>query len=313
MKTLSILTALILTTVTGFSQNICASSFKVNNGNGTCGAAGQLRLSFPGGCPDIMPVIDSVYTNGVKNNVTFATPDNSKCGGNNGYISYCVTSGNMPPADAWTIFFHNNTGSYTCNVVNSTPTSTLPVKLVSFDATLVGNAVNCKWTTENEINNNHFELERSFDGNTFTTVAIIFGAENTTNVKNAYAYADKSASIQNRNIIYYRIKQVDNDGKYTYSYITAVKMSSTLTQSIQVSPNPFVESLLIKFESAETGNGIIKIQSITGQSMATKNTMVNKGSNSLQFDNLNGLSKGVYVAQLSVNGKVVSNQKVIKN
>ena len=314
MKTLTIIAALILTSFAGFSQNICASNFRVNNGNGTCGGAGQLKLFFANGCPANTPFIDSVYTNGVKNNVTFSAPDISNCGGNNGYISYCIMSGNVPPANVWTIYFHNNGNTFNCDVTNATPTSTLPVKLVSFDATLVGSAVNCKWITENEINNKHFELERSFDGNNFSTIAIIFGAENATNVKNAYAYTDKAASMQNRNIIYYRIKQVDNDGKYTYSYITAVKMgAATYTQSLQVSPNPFVESLAVKFESAETGNGVINILSITGQSMVTKNASVNKGSNSIQVGSLSGLAKGVYVAQLSINGKVVNNQKVIKN
>lgn len=313
MKTLTIIAALILTTLAGFSQNTCASSFKVNNGNGTCGAAGQLRLTFPGGCPANTPKIDSVYTNGIKSNVTFMAPDISNCGGNNGYVSYCVTSGNMPPANVWTIFFRDNDGAtFNCTVVSST-TNIVPVKLVSFDATLVGNAVNCKWTTENEINNNHFELERSFDGNNFTMVALILGGKNAGNLRTTYEYNDKSASIQNKNIIYYRLRQVDIDGKYTYSHIIAVKLGSTNFQKIQVSPNPFSASLVIKFETAEKGNATINILNATGQKMAINNSNVNKGSNSIQIGSLESLPKGIYIAQVFVNGKISGIQKVVKN
>lgn len=313
MKSFSIVAAFFLITVSAFAQNTCAISFKVNNGNGTCGAAGQLRLTFPGGCPAEVPVIDSVYTNGVKSQVTFASPDVSKCGGNNGYISYCVTSGNMPPASTWTIHFSNNNGSaYNCEVASG-PTYVLPVKFVSFDAAFAGNTINCKWTTEAEINNHHFELERSFDGNDFNTAAIIFNAENATNVKSNYSYKDNVASLQNKSTVFYRVKQVDIDGKSAYSNIVTVKLGAAFSKSMQVSPNPFTETLAFKFESAETGNAEIKILNLTGQPVATKNATVNKGGNNLQVGNLGNLSKGVYLAQISINGVYAGNQKVVKN
>ena len=313
MKKLSIIAALFLITLSGFSQNTCATSFKVNNGNGTCAALGQLRVTFPGGCPAEVPQIDSVYVNSVKSNVTFALPDISKCGVNNGYISYCVNSGNMPPANAWTIFFRNNiSGLFNC-LVTTSPASTLPVKFVSFDAAAATGAVTCKWTTEAEINNNHFELERSLNGNDFSTAAIIFSAENATSVRNNYSYKDVSTTIQNRSIIFYRVKQVDIDGKATYSNIVTVKFASGYAKNIQISPNPFTETLAIIFESTETGNAEVKILSLTGQPVATKNTIVNKGSNNLQIGSLSNLAKGIYIAQVSINGAYAGNQKVVKN
>jgi len=313
MKSLSIIIVFFLNAVSAFSQNNCAISFKVNNGNGTCGAAGQLRLTFPGGCPAEVPVIDSVYTNGLKSLVTFAAPDVFKCGGNNGYISYCVTSGNMPPASAWTIYFKNNNGNtYNCEVP-SAATSVLPVKFVSFEAIFAGKTINCKWSTEAEINNQRFELERSFNGNEFTTAAIIFSAENATNLRNNYSYKDNLPVLQNKSIVYYRVKQVDIDGKVAYSNIVSVKLGSNIGKSMQVSPNPFTETLAIKFESAETGIAEIKILNLTGQPVATKNATVTKGINSLNMGNLSNLSKGVYLAQISINGVYAGNQKVVKN
>jgi hypothetical protein len=315
MKTLSIIIVLFFATLSGFSQNNCATSFKVNNGNGTCGALGQLRLTFSGNCPqeqEEAPQIDSVYTNGIKSNVAFSKPDISKCGGNNGYISYCITSGNVPPANTWKIYFHKEGNSFSC-VVSNTTTNVLPVKFVSFDAAAAGNSITCKWSTEAEINNHHFELERSFNGIDFTTAAILFSAENATNVRNTYSYKDNSSTIQNRSMVFYRVKQVDMDGNASYSYIVIVKFAADYAKNIQISPNPFTETLAIKFESAETGNAEIKILTLTGQPVATKNAVINKGSNNLQVGNLSNLSKGVYVAQVSINGAYAGNQKVIKN
>lgn len=313
MKSLLIIAAFFLITASAFSQNTCATSFKVNNGNGTCGESGQLRLTFPGGCPAEVPVIDSVYINGVKSQVSFATPDVSKCGGSNGYISYCITSGNMPNARAWTIYFSNNKGStYNCEVA-SAPIFVLPVKFVSFDASFAGNTVNCKWITEAEINNHHFELERSLDGNEFATVAIIFSAENTTNVRNHYSYKDNSLSVQNRGTIFYRVKQVDIDGKSAYSPVAYVKKGAAISKNMLVSPNPFSEALSVKFESAETGQAEIKILSLTGQPVVTKNTIVNKGANNLQVGELSNFSRGVYLLQVSINGVFAGNQKIVKN
>jgi hypothetical protein len=81
MREFILITAIILFSLPGIPQSTCATSFKVNNGNGTCGAAGELRLTFPGSCPALVPIIDSVYINGIKSNVTFVAPDVSKCGG----------------------------------------------------------------------------------------------------------------------------------------------------------------------------------------------------------------------------------------
>ena len=313
MKTLIIIIALILTTISGFSQNLCASFFKRNNGNGTCSSLGQLRLTFPGSCPADIPSIDSLYINGVKYNVTFGAPDVSNCGGANGYISYCVTSGNMPPTEVWKVFFRSQSGvSFTCDVLDSW-IKILPVKFVTFDATISGDAITCKWTTENEINNNHFELERSFDGSNFSTIAIIFGEGTEKMVRNTYQFTDKSSSLQSKNIIYYRVKQVDNGGKFSYSNIVTIKPGSNISKTLLVSPNPFVENLELKFEAAEKGNAEIKIMSFTGQAAVIKKAIVNKGNNKLQVGNLAGLAKGVYVAQISINGIIVGNQKIIKN
>ena len=63
----------------------------------------------------------------------------------------------------------------------------------------------------------------------------------------------------------------------------------------------------------ESGSATTKILNATGQTVVTEKTTVTKGSNNIQVSNLSNLSKGMYVVQVSVNGVVTGNQKIIKN
>ena len=302
-----------LLAVNTFAQNICPGSFKRNNGNGTCGGLGELRLNFPSGCPAATPFIDSIFIDGIKSNVSFGTPETSKCGGNNGYISYCVTSGNMPPANVWIIFFRTQGGNtYTCSVV-STGYSTLAVKYYSFDATVSVNAVTCNWSTAGEINNDHFQLERSFDGINYSTIAIVFPATSNSTTTQSYHYKDNASVLQNKAILYYRIKQVDKDGAVSYSKVITVRLKAGVVNTMQLSPNPFNDKLSIKIDAAENAPATTKIINTTGQTVATTQSTVTKGVNQLQIGNLNNLPKGIYVVQVLINGVVTGNQKIIKN
>jgi methionine-rich copper-binding protein CopC len=313
MKTSTILTAFILISFFASAQNVCPTSLKRNNGNGTCNGLGELRLTFPSMNTINAPFIDSIYIGGVKKNVTFDAPETSRANKPNGYISYCITSGNMPPVCLWTIFFHSaDGGSYTCNVYGDL-TAPLAVTYYSFDASVTNNTVTCKWITATEINNNYFELERSFDGVNYNTVAMIFGAENNTTSQETYMYKDNAATLKNNNIAYYRIKQVDKDGSANYSKIVIAKLKAETSSALKLSPNPFTDNITIKIESAESGAATTKIMNATGQTVVTEKTNVTKGANNIQVANLSNLSKGMYVVQVSINGVVTGNQKIIKN
>jgi hypothetical protein len=309
MKTIIISGVFILMSITSFAQNICPGSLKRNNGNGTCNSLGELQVYFPSINPESAPIIDSVLIDGVKTNVTFDIPETSHAGGLNCYISYCVTSGNMPPANVWTIYFHVNGGdSYSCTVFSPTD-GPLSVKYYSFDASVSDNGVTCSWITEEEINNNYFELERSFDGVNYNTTAMIFTAENNTGALQSYQYKDKATALKNKYVVYYRIKQVDKDGSASYSKVVTVKLKADPVNFLQIAPNPFIKSLTIKLEAGENGYATTKIMNANGQTVSSTKASVNKDSNNLQIANLSGLSKGIYVVQVSVNGVIKGNQK----
>ena len=191
------------------------------------------------------------------------------------------------------------------------PAATLPVKLISFDGAAKDNAVILNWLTEEEINNSHFEVERSFDAKDFTNIAMVLdGIENGT--KKSYALKDASPLLRDKSIVYYRLKQVDLDGKFTYSNVLPVRLKNAAGITMQVSPNPFVERLIARFNSEEKGTGEIRIISIAGKTVSTKVISINKGFNNIQLDGLSALPSGAYAATLTMNGKVIATEKIIK-
>ncbi|MFN8251352.1 MAG: T9SS type A sorting domain-containing protein [Ferruginibacter sp.] len=189
----------------------------------------------------------------------------------------------------------------------------LPVKYRSFDAIANNNVVKLNWITENEINHNHFEVERSFDGSNFKTMALVLDGFSAGSGSKSYTYNDNSAELADVNIVYYRLKQVDMDGRFTYSNILAVRMQAVTAVKMQVSPNPFVENLYVRFASNESGTAQVQLLTINGQKVQTQQSVIGKGSNTIQVQGIGRLNAGIYIAQLVVNGVVVDNQKIIKN
>ena len=82
---------------------------------------------------------------------------------------------------------------------------------------------------------------------------------------------------------------------------------------MQTSPNPFTENLNIHFTTTGNGLGEITITSINGQKIIAQQTAVSKGYNNLKLNGLNRLAPGMYTVQLTINGTIISNQKIIKN
>jgi hypothetical protein len=192
------------------------------------------------------------------------------------------------------------------------PVHTLGVKYSSFDATVADKSVLLKWITEEEINNNYFEVERSFDGRNFSTIALVLdGFENGT--KKSYQFKDNAAELQSKSVIYYRLKQVDKDGKTTYTNILVVKMQAANDITIQAAPNPFVENLNVRFTATENGKAEVSLVNSNGQQILTKQTNITKGYINVQLDGLAKLAPGMYIATVKVNGVVTGSQKIIKN
>lgn len=110
----------------------------------------------------------------------------------------------------------------------------LPVHFISFTAERLASGVLLKWTTAEEVNNDHFDIQRSPDGIQFTDIGRVNAQAPGQNVYN-YEFVDNSLAV-GRN--YYRLQQVDKDGTKSYSVVVSVVNATTTETNMQVYPNP---------------------------------------------------------------------------
>jgi hypothetical protein len=203
-----------------------------------------------------------------------------------------------------------STSSTFGNFTGTDNTNPLPIFLLEFRALLIDKDVKLNWTTSSEINNNGFEVERSNDGNNFEKINFARG-NGTTNTLRNYEFIDVSAPLDKTNVIYYRLKQIDFDGKFEYSKIIYVSKNQPQLNSVFVHPNPFVNTISISFASDNLGKGIIVLTDITGRKISAKEIEMTKGINSYELNETSSLQQGIYFIRLTENGNT-SVSKIIK-
>lgn len=212
--------------------------------------------------------------------------------------------GNSSPDDArlYSIWFK----SFTYNA----PNIILPVKLVSFDATLNKNKVDLKWTTATEQNASHFIVQRSTDGTNFSDAGVVFAVGNSSQKVN-YTFSDDITNVQS-SVIYYRLCSVDNDGKFDYSEVRVIRISKQTdnTVSIITYPNPVSSDLRITIP-ATWQNKKVSFEVFNAAGQLSKKSE-NGSSSQTETINVSELSRGMYVIRVTCNGETAQ-QKIIKN
>lgn len=188
----------------------------------------------------------------------------------------------------------------------------LPVKLVQFTGVTLNNDVKLTWTTASETNNKGFYVERSVDGKLFEIVKFVTGAGNSVRTIN-YQMIDQNAFTSNNvNVLYYRLKQVDFDGKFDYSTVVKIVKNDSKINGTVVYPNPFANQINVSFTSASNNIATIEILDIQGKLIQTNSLDVVAGFNNLTINNLNVLNNGFYFVRLTVNGEKQT-YKLVKN
>lgn len=188
-------------------------------------------------------------------------------------------------------------------------TGPLPVTLSSFTAALSKDqVVNLNWSTSMEINCSRFVVQRSFDGIHFKDLETVEG-NGTTNLFHSYVATDPAYSFSS-SVVYYRLKQIDFDGKENFSNIIIIKIKND--KNVVVSPNPFDDFINVNFQSDKRETLSIKIFGADGKEIASKQIFVNPGNNTLRIDDLSGIPRGNYLLQLISEDKNIV-QKIIKN
>jgi hypothetical protein len=171
--------------------------------------------------------------------------------------------------------------------------SALPVELVSFDVKRINEVAAIHWTTATEENNDYFTIEESVDGEHFYSVREIQGAGNSSTLLN---YSEEIL-LPKSDIIYYRLKQTDFDGQFSYSPIRTV--TPVAPKTINAYPNPSTGPQFTVDLGDQSGAKQIRIQSASGQEVLTASTnnrylMVDalpRGMYMIQVTNANGISE----------------------
>ncbi len=231
-------------------------------------------------------IYDSVYLGNVSGSV------NARLAQYGAPSWYLLPSGNVNPV-AGTISggaIHSVFGVFTGTDISNP----LPVQLLSFEAKANGNDVALNWITASELNNKGFEIERSSDGIEFSKVKFVEGKGNTNKVSN-YLTLDIDAFLSARsNTLYYRLKQLDADGSFSYSNIVSVSKSE-LSGSIVLYPNPFNRELHIAVKSSKETSAVISMIDIQGRELYHNPAQqIHKGENTISIDMVANLKAGIY-------------------
>ena len=184
----------------------------------------------------------------------------------------------------------------------------LPVELTSFTASAsANNNIILKWETATEINNYGFDVERKTNDGEWGKIGFLTGNGNSSSPKR-YSYVDNNLFGGSK--FQYRLKQIDNDGRYTYSKEIEIEAIPDKYDLLQNYPNPFNPITNIEFQILKPGLVKIKIYDILGNEVAT---LVNKeleiGYYKCQW-NANGVSSGVYFYQIQT-VEFVSTKKLL--
>ena len=172
------------------------------------------------------------------------------------------------------------------------PLSALPVELVDFTAEVFEDVVKLNWSTASERDNDYFEVERSIDGINFLTLGKIQGRGTTGQLSN-YQLQDNHPQ---QGINYYRLKQVDLDGKFSFSDIEQIEFTDNET-SIHIFPNPSKIGFLNMNFVSKTKNTTIEIYDMLGR-LVYQNKIENIGSQSLTIPTKDW-SNGIFIVSIS--------------
>ncbi len=173
----------------------------------------------------------------------------------------------------------------------------LPVVLGKFSLQKINNSVDITWTTENEINSKNFEVERGVDGKNFSLI----GTVEAKGFASDYSFIDKKP-FNGTN--YYRLKQIDKDGKFEYSEIKFSRFNSNTR--FEMFPNPAKSEVNISVEKL-IGNGNILVTDIYGKQV--KIQILKDGNNVL---NITSFAKGIYFVNINTNDGLETKKLIVE-
>ena len=182
----------------------------------------------------------------------------------------------------------------------------LPVTLIDFTGKrLEGNDVKLQWKTAQEINNSHFELE-SYSNGSFEKIATIPGNGNgngNSNMLLSYSFTHLNPKEE---LLLYRLKQVDFDGKFEYFKIITISGIAKLKQTVVISPNPVLAGNRIELKVTKESSYKYRVITYTGKEVLTGNNIGEKSIIETQ-----SIPTGIYLIEVTFINCIRAYEKVI--
>jgi hypothetical protein len=183
----------------------------------------------------------------------------------------------------------------------------VPVELNSFSADVLEDRIILSWITSTETNNSQFVIERSYNSIDYNSIGTVDG-KGTTTIKTYYSFEDNDLTSDKR---YYRLKQVDYNGTYSYSSIVKVDLGIPAEYNLSHNyPNPFNPTTTIEYTIPQRGGVKLTIFNPLGEEVKTLvNETKEPGNYEIKF-NADDLTSGIYIYQLRA-GNFIQSKKMI--
>ena len=187
------------------------------------------------------------------------------------------------------------------------PDFSLPVTLIDFKAVTATKDISLSWKTSSETNNKGFELQRSNNGADWYPVTFINGVGESTTIQN-YSYTDKSLAP---GLYYYRVKQVDRDGKSKNSSVVTASVSGK-GQVLLYAANPITDAGTIRFDLPTAQKVRLSLIDVAGREVKV---LVNKtgeaGSHQVSLNGA-GLGRQLYYLRLQTENGIITKKIVVQ-
>jgi hypothetical protein len=210
-----------------------------------------------------------------------------------------------------TPFYNMQSGVQEPSVDAGFQSGSLPVELVEFKGSWEKNHNLIEWTTATEINNDHFILERRLETEVnFKIIEKINGYGNTS-FEQSYDFED--FDLTQSGIYYYRLKQVDINGKVKDEGTIAIRVDLIRNESVTVYPNPSRGSINIAISALNSGNQI-RVDLLSTEGKVILHDVITESSSDLDFQtriNLESISKGAYILRVSISDRVYHKRLIL--
>jgi hypothetical protein len=188
-----------------------------------------------------------------------------------------------------TTAFMNSFGLFSGTDLNNP----MPVRLLSFGGTREKSDARLTWETASEINNKGFEIQRSADGKRFDKIGFVAGNGNANNTSRC-TFTDRNVFGNPGQVWYYRLRQVDLNGRFDYSATIILSGNQAAANNISVFPNPFGQEVFIRLTTVESTPVSVAVYDLTGKPVLSESYHVKAGEQVLHLTSAGSLESGVY-------------------